>query len=245
MHGRISHLVLADIAHGSVVDALGRYREKHTQHFPALFISGDAFGRPLCSRLDPALRFHMVSCQFAFHYAFDSEERLRTALRNISERLEPGGYFVGTVPNAYRLVHLLRASRGLKWSNSICSLVFDESTDKDLLPDFGARYIFTLEDAVDGVPEYLVHFAVLERIAQEYELDLVLREEFPDFFANNQKEHEDLLTRMGVHVLSPDEWQAASLYVCFCFRKRGPPVTPTAGGQRMVFNHDYNTIMTI
>jgi mRNA (guanine-N7-)-methyltransferase len=48
--------------------------------------------------------FHVISCQFAFHYSFETEERARLAIQNISQLLIPGGKFFGTVPNAYRLV---------------------------------------------------------------------------------------------------------------------------------------------
>lgn len=245
-HGGISHLVLADIAHGSVQHALDRYRERHSHQFPALFVSGDAFGRPLFPSLDAGLRFQFVSCQFAFHYAFESEARLRATLQNVSERLDPGCHFVGTAPNAYRLVHLLRASRSLSWSNSICGFQFDEAlSDKDVLPEFGARYTFSLSDAVDAVPEYLVHFAVLERVARDFNLELVLREEFPDFYKRHVEEHEGLLKRMEGDVLSEDEWQAASLYVCFCFRKKGHFKPLATGRKKQTFNHDYAAILKI
>lgn len=245
-HGAISHLVLADIAHGSVQHALDRYRDRHSQHFPALFVSGDAFGQPLFVNVDPALRFQFVSCQFAFHYAFESESRLRATLQNVSERLDPGCHFVGTVPNAYRLVHLLRASRGLSWSNSICGFQFDESlAEKDVFPEFGARYTFSLADAVDSVPEYLVHFSVLERVARDYGLELVFREEFPDFFAKYVKENERLLKKMEGDVLTADEWQAASLYVCFCFRKAGVFKAPVVGRKQLTFDHDYDKILVL
>jgi mRNA (guanine-N7-)-methyltransferase len=181
----IGHLVLADVAHVSVEHARERYLTSHdnlSRLFPALFIAADCFGAPLFDKVDPELRFDLVSCQFAFHYAFESEERLRMALRNISERLRPGGCFIGTVPNTYRLVQLLRSARGLSWSNSIVSIEFDAATDKDCLPEFGARYTFALVDAVDRVPEFLVHFAVLQRVADEYGLDLVMREEFSSFY---------------------------------------------------------------
>jgi hypothetical protein len=42
------------------------------------------------------LLFDIVSCQFAFHYCFESLEQAECMLRNASERLKPGGYFIGT-----------------------------------------------------------------------------------------------------------------------------------------------------
>ena len=49
--------------------------------------------------------FDVVSCQFAMHYAFDSEQRARTFLRNVATRLRPGGVFIGTIPSAGWLVY--------------------------------------------------------------------------------------------------------------------------------------------
>ncbi len=264
----IGHLVLADVAHVSVEHARERYlnsRDNLPRQFPALFIAADCFGTPLFERVDSELHFDLVSCQFAFHYALESEERLRTALRNVSERLRPGGFFIGTVPNAYRLVHLLRSVRGLAWSNSIVSIEFDAATDKDCLPEFGARYTFALMDAVDRVPEFLVHFSVLQRVAAEYGLELVMREEFSSFFqkygaailcgfcpsslsyalfAGNDVRFRDLLNVMRVDSLSADEWQAACLYVAFAFRKRGKEADVPRSTKK-TFDHDYNSIIVL
>ena len=135
-------------------------------------------------------------------------------LSNVTERLQPGGFFVGTTLNAYRLVKLLRSIRGNVWSNSVCRLEFDESTDKDEFPEFGAKYSFSLVEAVDNLPEYLVHFSVLEAIAAEYGLKLVVRQEFPAVYEEYKSDPQfgNLMERMGVYELSPDEWQANSQY---------------------------------
>ena len=42
------------------------------------------------------------------HHMFDSERRARAFLRNVSERLEPGGYFIGTTIDADRLIDNIR-----------------------------------------------------------------------------------------------------------------------------------------
>lgn len=255
----ISHLVLADVAHISVKDARDRYLKLRnslaSSLFPALFVAADCFNTRFMNMMDPALRVDLVSCQFAFHYAFESEARVRTAFSNVSDRLEAGGHFVATIPNALRLVQLFRSVPGNVWKNSICRLEFDRNTDKDVFPEFGARYSFFLADAVDSVPEYLVHPAVLERIAAEYDLELVLRKEFPEWKAEYEKDprFEDLMHVMQVERLSPDEWQAASLYVVVCFRKKGDVSALQEHQQRRMLpnaapiryeTHDYNTILT-
>lgn len=53
---------------------------------------------------DPTIKLDLVSCQFAFHYCFESLEQAECMLKNASECLKPGGYFIGTIPDAYDLV---------------------------------------------------------------------------------------------------------------------------------------------
>lgn len=48
--------------------------------------------------------FDIISCQFAFHYSFESLDQAECILRNVSESLKPGGYFIGTIPNSNDLV---------------------------------------------------------------------------------------------------------------------------------------------
>lgn len=50
----------------------------------------------------------LIFKQFAMHYSWDTEERARRALRNVSAALQPGGCFIGTMPDANVLVRKLR-----------------------------------------------------------------------------------------------------------------------------------------
>jgi len=54
--------------------------------------------------------FDIVSTQFALHYMFESENKLRGYLHNVSTKLEEGGLFIGTTVDADRLVYLIRES---------------------------------------------------------------------------------------------------------------------------------------
>lgn len=38
--------------------------------------------------------------QFCMHYAFESVQKVRCMLENVTRWLRPGGVFLGTVPNA-------------------------------------------------------------------------------------------------------------------------------------------------
>lgn len=53
---------------------------------------------------DPDLTFDLCSCQFVYHYSFESLQQADMMLRNACERLRPGGFFIGTTPDAFELV---------------------------------------------------------------------------------------------------------------------------------------------
>ncbi len=58
--------------------------------------------KPLYKESDT--KFDLVSCQFAFHYCFGNLSRVNCMLRNISECLKSGGYFVGTIPDRNKIM---------------------------------------------------------------------------------------------------------------------------------------------
>ncbi len=113
-------------------DAVGRYTDASrgaptSDAFPAIFVAADCFKviiqfnfsyflffyclinaetskEGLLDHLPPGLEFDLVSCQFALHYSFSSETKVRGMLANVSGRLKPGGVFLGTIPNANVIV---------------------------------------------------------------------------------------------------------------------------------------------
>jgi mRNA (guanine-N7-)-methyltransferase len=105
------------------------------------------------------------------------------------------------------------------------------------MPTFGFRYWFWLKDAVENVPEYIVHWdhfvryvpltslSVIAdpsfRLASEYNLELKYHKEFHDIFAefSDHSEFGPLMQRMKV--VNPDgesqmdelQWEAASEFL--------------------------------
>ncbi|CAJ1331165.1 unnamed protein product [Effrenium voratum] len=81
--------------------------------------------------------FHLVSSQMACHYAFGTQESVEVMLENAASRLCAGGYFVGTVPDAARIIE----SKG-KGSGELLGVTFtaEESGPRwKRHPSFGAR----------------------------------------------------------------------------------------------------------
>lgn len=48
--------------------------------------------------------FDVVSMQFCMHYAFESEDKARMMLENVSVHMREGGIFIGTIPNSAQLL---------------------------------------------------------------------------------------------------------------------------------------------
>jgi mRNA (guanine-N7-)-methyltransferase len=95
----VKHLVLVDIADKSVEDARVRYAQLHLG-LEATFLVGDCWKKDGLAALPEDALFDVVSCQFALHYAFESEEKAEGAVHNIARLLAPGGYFIATFPDA-------------------------------------------------------------------------------------------------------------------------------------------------
>jgi mRNA (guanine-N7-)-methyltransferase len=141
--------------------------------------------------------------------------------------LKPGGFFIGTIPSAGWIMEKLRKSEGTSFGNDIYNISFEE---RDLAPPrFGAKYKFFLQDAVDDVPEYLVHTDTLVQLVKQYGMEFVMSETLWNFYLANKDAQADLLRRMKVHdyqgnlQMSDAGKELSGLYKVFVFRKRGNP----------------------
>lgn len=103
------HFPRADVAGVSLEHAKDRYNEavarNRGQLFEAQFVVADAGKELLSDKYEPRGReFDLVSCMFALHYQFSDEARARKMIQNITERLRPGGYFIGVLPDPDQIV---------------------------------------------------------------------------------------------------------------------------------------------
>ncbi|TFK89266.1 hypothetical protein K466DRAFT_645030 [Polyporus arcularius HHB13444] len=228
----VAEYIGLDIAAVSVDQARQRHAGSRGARFTAEFFALDCYTHVLSDALPPHLLstpFDVVSLQFCMHYAFESEAKARTMLRNVATWLRPSGVFIGTIPDAQQLMDHLDAvpkdAKELSWGNSVYKIRFE---DRENRPMFGHRYWFYLQDAVDDVPEYVVHWDNFVRMASEYGLELVYKKEFHQIFEEHAEHPEfaPLLERMrvvdsnGESHMDEDQWEAANVYVGFAFEKR-------------------------
>jgi mRNA (guanine-N7-)-methyltransferase len=144
-----------------------RYLQLRQRPFTAEFHPMDCYSELISPKLKKQVSFDAVSMQFCLHYAFENEHKARIMLQNVSERLRPGGYFIGTIPDANLIVKRLRQDQKEGFGNSIFSITFenlkrDEGGKLVGFTPFGCKYMFHLVDAVD-CPEYLVNWRVFEK----------------------------------------------------------------------------------
>eukprot|EP00736_Rhodelphis_marinus_P008734 Rmarinus@m.26206 len=235
----IRSMLGVDIASESIEKAIVRYNKgamDGSLRFQSRFIVADCFKVRLLEwyALPRSIMFDAVSCQFALHYSFESEAKVWMMLRNVTDKLRPGGHFFGTTADARTLVRKLHASPGLEYGNTVYRIRFDEDAVHRMEAGerFGLRYLFSMEDAIDDCPEYLVHFPTLVRMAAELDLELVFEANFHDFYAKEiaVPHLRDLFGRMRVVTarkpFSEDQWDATYLYMVFVFRKKGESVPP-------------------
>ncbi|BFF93248.1 mRNA cap guanine-N7 methyltransferase [Drosophila madeirensis] len=253
----ITHIICTDIAEVSVEQCQRRYQDileraeksKYANKFTAEFFACDSTLVRLRERYkDVTLQLNLVSCQFAFHYCFESPGQADCMMRNAAECLEPGGYFIATMPDAFEIMRRKREADpdAKSFGNDVYNIKFDCETDP--LPLFGAKYQFHLEGVVD-CPEFLVHFPTLVKLGRKYGLKLVRRTTFADYYKEVLPRGRNLLQRMSglesvqpqrygndeqfAHVsefqasqrgrplgtLSKSEWEATTLYLVCAFQK--------------------------
>nr|SVE70470.1 EOG090X07I2 [Daphnia similis]SVE71094.1 EOG090X07I2 [Daphnia similis]SVE71725.1 EOG090X07I2 [Daphnia similis] len=200
--GHVHHVVCADIAETSIEQCKERYaklKHRSRQVFSAEFIAADCSKENIMERMENReLKLDLVSCQFAFHYSFESLPQAEQMLANVSCNLQPGGYFIGTTTDAYDIMRRLGRDENpenRKFGNSIFSVEFPPETNLDPPPLFGAKYNFHLEEVVD-CPEFLVNFPTFEKLALKYGLTLVQKTRFEDFVPQELERGKDLLMRM-------------------------------------------------
>uniref|UniRef100_A0A0A9YUQ9 mRNA cap guanine-N(7) methyltransferase n=1 Tax=Lygus hesperus TaxID=30085 RepID=A0A0A9YUQ9_LYGHE len=213
--GEVNHAILVDIADQSVADAQKRYTDmkaKTPRLFSAEFLVADVTRTSIRALMkDPTMKVDLVSCQFSLHYSFESLPQAEKMLENISASLKKGGYFIGTVPNAYDIVGRKRLGKTNWFGNSVFTITF-EDTLPEPLPLFGARYNFHLHEVLD-CPEYLVHFPTFERLAERYGFKSIKKKRFQNYYEDMKRKGQTLLHNMsaletyppvhGVHLLGP------------------------------------------
>lgn len=256
----VDQYIGVDISDASVREAYSRYsqnkarfipqnpnskrnRDSRRYNFDACLATGDLFSYQLPEILEPNFPGIMdglfpvdsVSMQFSFHYAWETESKVRMVLSNITKSLRPGGTFIGTMPSSdfIREKIVKKNFNGERsFGNSLYRVRFEEEPPEDgvFRSPFGNKYDYYLKDAVDDVPEYVVPFEYFRLLCEDYGLILKYKKNFidifnleiPKYFSRLNKNLVDGMKRAdGKYGVEGDEKEAVEFYIGFVFEKLG------------------------
>jgi len=229
--------------------AIERYSNFKGSKFKDIyFMVGDALkpSKPLINSMDYFLKknnlhgYDIISCQFALHYFFKSQEELKIILTIVSRYLSNGGFFIGTTTNGESIKNLFKDIKEKVYSTELFRI--QRNFPKTIKNAYGNEYNFTIFDTKDkanyfntiGIStEYLVNFKVLEDVAQEFGLVPVKLNLFEEYFQGKQKmfvetkkntiHFNDILKlnnwKPKSKELTKQEKELNSLYTTFAFKK--------------------------
>lgn len=156
--------------------------------------------------------FDIVSMMFCMHYAFETEQKARMMLKNVSGALKKGGRFLGCIPNSHLIGERVaefnerlakkkasaaageelpsddreegEAEETAEWGNGLYRVRFPGKTPEDgvFRPPFGWKYNFFLNEAVEEVPEYVVPWEAFRALAEDYNLELQYHKSFKEIW---------------------------------------------------------------
>uniref|UniRef100_A0A671NL53 mRNA (guanine-N(7))-methyltransferase n=1 Tax=Sinocyclocheilus anshuiensis TaxID=1608454 RepID=A0A671NL53_9TELE len=102
------------------------------------------------------------------------------------------------------IVKRLEASDSNSFGNEVFRVTFQKKAD---YPLFGCQYDFSLEGVVN-VPEFLVYFPLFEEMAKKYNMRLVYKKTFKEFFEEKVKDEKNKVLMQWMQALEqypPDE----------------------------------------
>lgn len=222
-----------DISPECIREANSRFQETLSKRANltcrASFTVADCFSADFLSRTLPGSpyfgHYHIISIQFAFHYACHSRESMRRLLQAVSAALVPSGILIITTVDEHALATRVRANA---LENSLFRIRFDnppefeERESGEFLLKAGTEYHFKLEGFVD-CPEYVVPRTDVLVEAAAVKLFLCENmsrpfEEFIPAYASDPRKNKG-------NMLSDVEIELVTLYMTLCFQKAGPSDT--------------------
>ena len=171
-----SQVQAIDISPNAILEAEKRYSESnyitHGLHvtFNVMDLGVHNIHSITCGR-----QYSIATCFFAIQYFFKEEALLMNLLKNVSESLKPGGFFIGTCPDAKEVMKLITED-AIAFATP---RVIVERFWKDPVSPFGSmieheiKYTVTWSDNKNRNREYLVFESVLKKAAEAYDLEPV------------------------------------------------------------------------
>ncbi|PIA54830.1 hypothetical protein AQUCO_00901016v1 [Aquilegia coerulea] len=194
---------------------------------------------------DKGLPADIVCCLQHLQLCFETEERARSFLYNVSSMLRPGGYFFGITPDSSTIwakyqknVEASHNKAGGMRPNQVPNCIRSESymitfeVEEEKFPLFGKKYQLKYANDLACESHCLVHFPSLIRLSREAGLEFVEIQNLTEFYDDNRAQFAGMLLNAGPTFvdnrgrLLPRSLDVLGLYTTFIFQKPDPDAIP-------------------
>ncbi|XP_078435099.1 S-adenosyl-L-methionine-dependent methyltransferases superfamily protein isoform X2 [Wolffia australiana] len=195
---QISHYIGVDASSSGISDARETW-ESHRKPYTAEFLDLDPSLENLETHLeDKGIPVDIVCCLQHLQLCFESAERARNLLRNVSNMLKPGGYFFGITPDSSTI--WTKYQKNVEASHSkaggtkpiVANCIRSENyvvtfeTEEEKFPLFGKKYHLKFANDIASENHCLVHFPSLIRLAREAGLEYIEIQNLTEFYDDNR-----------------------------------------------------------
>ncbi|VFQ80268.1 unnamed protein product [Cuscuta campestris] len=200
----------------------------------------------------------IVFCMHNLQLCFETEEKTRKLLHNVSSLLKPGGYFLGITTDSSTIWAKYQKNveachnkgSGMK-PNMVPNCIRTESytiafeVEEEKFPFFGMKYQLKFANDISAETQCLVHFPSLIRLAREAGLDYIEIQNLTDFYDDYRAQFVGMLQDAN-HTLTdtrgrllPRAYDVLGLFTTFIFQKPDPDITPPLMTQ-FILNKGYD-----
>lgn len=182
--------------------------------------------------------FDVVSCQFSIHYFFENESKLDNLIWNINQHIKPGGVFIGTCLDGFKVKDKLKS---ISFGEHMMAKVNDRvlwNIKKSYHNEDNVQFGETIEVFMESIgkvsKEYLVNFDTLTEKLLRYNIRLLTQDEasamnlpsskgsFKDAYqAFNETSHDDTNKFFvdSIKTMSSQEKEYSFMNIWFVFIK--------------------------
>ncbi|GAB4855030.1 hypothetical protein Ancab_023616 [Ancistrocladus abbreviatus] len=242
---QIGHYIGIDVKTAGinqVREAWESQRKAYTSQFFELDPSTESLEPYLLDKCNTA---DVVCCMQHLQMCFQSEEKARILLHNVSSLLKPGGYFFGITPDSSTIWAKYQKnveayhnrSTGMK-PNIVPNCIRSENYvitlegEEEKFPLFGKKYQLKFAGDVSAETHCLVHFPSFIRLAREAGLEYMEIQNLNEFYDDNRAQFAGLMMKFGPNLvdprgrLLPRSFDVLGLYSTFIFQKPDPDMAP-------------------
>ncbi|KAL5735108.1 hypothetical protein ACOSP7_032969 [Xanthoceras sorbifolium] len=242
---QIAHYIGIDVSNSGISEIREAW-ESQRKNYNADFFNADPCAENLEIQLqEKADQADLVCCLQHLQMCFETEERARRLLHNVSALLKPGGYFFGITPDSSTIwakyqknVEAYHNKSSSMKPNIVPNCIRSESymitfeVEEEKFPLFGKKYQLKFANDVPPETHCLVHFPSLIRLAREAGLEYVEIQNLTEFYDDNRALFAGMLVSSGTNLvdtrgrLLPRSFDVLGLYTTFIFQKPDPDVAP-------------------